>query len=142
MLSKLGNERSLDHLGCQRGGGTHTGPLPGRRGFLYRSGDRPREGFRYRYGDEGLLFSQGFTQVGSRGLLLGLDFAVVEYVVIVVVMASVAVALELDFAAAVELVVAAGLVVVAKGLVVVVARSLLLLLERKRLHRLMLRGLL
>ena len=51
-------------------------------------------------------------------MLLGLDFAVVEFVV------------------------AAGLVVVAKGLVVVVARSLLLLLERKRLHRLMLRGLL
>ena len=106
-------------MGCERDGGAHTGPLSGGRGFLYRSGDRPREGFRYRYGDEGLLFSQGFTQVGSQGLLL-----------------------ELDFAAAVELVVAAGLVVVAKGLVVVVARSLLLLLERKRLHRLMLRGLL
>ena len=51
-------------------------------------------------------------------MLLGLDFAVVEYVVIVVVMASVAVALELDFAAAVELVVvAAELVVVAAELV-------------------------
>ena len=129
-------------MGCQRGGGAHTGPLSGRRGFLYRSGDRPREGFRYRYGNEGLLFSQGWTQVGSQGLLLGLDFAVVEFVVIVVIMASVAVASELDFAAAVELVVAAGLVVVAKGLVVVVARSLLLLLERNLLHRLMLRGLL
>ena len=53
-------------------------------------------------------------------MLLGLDFAVVEYVVIVVVMASVAVALALDFAAAVELVVVAeGLVVVAEELVVV-----------------------
>ena len=103
-------------MGCQRDGGAHTGPLSGGRGFLYRSGDRPREGFRYRYGDEGLLFSQGFTQVGSRGLLLGLDFAVVEYVVIVVVMASVAVALELDFAAAVELVVAAGLLLLQRGL--------------------------
>ena len=100
--------------------------MSGGRGFLYRSGDRLREGFRYRYGDEGLLFSQGFTQVGSQGLLLGLDFAVVELVVIVVVMASVAVASELDFAAAVELVVvAAELVVVAGELVVV--RSLLLL---------------
>ena len=51
-------------------------------------------------------------------MLLGLDFAVVELVVIVVVMASVAVASELDFAAAVELVVvAAELVVVAAELV-------------------------
>ena len=41
-----------------------------------------------------------------------------------------------------EFVVAAELVVVARGLGVVVTRSLLLLLERKRLHRLMLRGLL
>ena len=105
-------------MGCQRDGGAHTGPLSGGRGFLYRSGDRLREGFRYRYGDEGLLFSQGFTQVGSQGLLLGLDFAVVEFVV------------------------AAELVVVARGLVVVVARSLLLLLERRLLHRLTLRGLL
>ena len=134
--------RTGQSLGWSEGWwGTHWAVVGGR-GFLYRSGDRLREGFRYRYGDEGLLFSQGFTQEGSRGLLLGLDFAVVEYVVIVVVMASVAVALELDFAAAVELVVAAGLVVVAKGLVVVVARSLLLLLERRLLHRLMLRGLL
>ena len=51
-------------------------------------------------------------------MLLGLDFAVVEFVV------------------------AAELVVVARGLVVVVARSLLWLLERRLLHRLMLRGLL
>ena len=134
--------RTGQSLGWSEGWwGTHWAVV-GEERFLYRSGDRLREGFRYRYGDEGLLFSQGFTQEGSRGLLLGLDFAVVEYVVIVVVMASVAVALELDFAAAVELVVAAGLVVVAKGLVVVVARSLLLLLERRLLHRLMLRGLL
>ena len=111
----LRTERSL---GLSEGWwGTHW-PLSGGRGFLYRSGDRPREGFRYRYGDEGLLFSQGFTQVGSQGLLLGLDFAVVEFVV------------------------AAELVVVARGLGVVVARSLLLLLERRLLHRLMLRGLL
>ena len=110
--------QSLGHLGFVRWCGAHTGPLSGGRGFLYRSGDRPREGFRYRYGDEGLLFSQGFTQVGSQGLLLGLDFAVVEFVV------------------------AAELVVVARGIVVVVARSLLLLLERRLLHRLMLRGLL
>ena len=106
-------------IGCPREGiRQSTGGLPGRRGFLYRSGDRPRGGFRYRYGNEGLLFSQGWTQVGSQGLLLGLDFAVVEFVV------------------------AAELVVVARGLVVVVARSLLLLLERRLLHRLMLRGLL
>ena len=72
-LSKLRKERSLDHLGRQRGGGAHTGPLPGRRGFLYRSGDRPRGGFRYRCGNEGLLFSQRWTQVGSQGLLLELS---------------------------------------------------------------------
>ena len=93
--------------------------VAGEEGFLIPvSGDRPRGGFRYRYGNEGLLFSQGWTQVGSQGLLLGLDFAVMEFVV------------------------AAELVVVARGLVVVVARSLLLLLERRLLHRLMLRGLL
>ena len=83
--------------------------------------------------------------------MLGLDFAVVEFVVVVVVMASVAVALELDFAAAVELVVvAAELVVVAAELVDVAGGGLLgllrlarmLLLGRRLWHRLMLRGLL
>ena len=79
MLSKLENERSLDHLvegpgiGCPREGiRQSTGGLPGRRGFLYRSGDRPRGGFRYRCGNEGLLFSQRWAQVGPQGLLLGL----------------------------------------------------------------------
>ena len=74
MLSKLENERSLDHLvegpgiGCPREGiRQSTGGLPGRRGFLYRSGDRPRGGFRYRCGNEGLLFSQRWTQVGPQG---------------------------------------------------------------------------
>ena len=98
MFFKTENRTITWSLGFVRERGAHTGPLSGGRGFLYRSGDRPREGFRYRYGDEGLLFSQGFTQVGSQGLLVGLDFAVVEFVV------------------------AAELVVVARGLVVVVTR--------------------
>ena len=68
-------------------------------------------------------------------MLLGLDFAVVELVVIVVVMASVAVASELDFAAAVELVVVAAELVVVAGELVVVGG--LLLLQRSLL---MLRG--